>query len=68
MRTIQRGREALNSKFFDEPLISEDGKVVIPSPRAILEHEERHHANTIEQQKQLLIEKKKASLALDNAA
>ena len=68
MRTIQRGREALSSDFFDEPLILEDGEIVIPSPRSILEHEERYHVNSMEQQKHLLVEINEACLALDNAA
>ena len=49
MQTIQRGREALSSDFFGEPLILEDGEIIIPSPRAILEHEERYHVNSIEE-------------------
>ena len=54
--------------MFDAPLILVDGEIVIPSPKAILKHEERHHANSIEQQKQLLIEMKEGCLALDNDA
>ena len=46
--TVRRGHKALNHEFYDEPLILEDGAIVIPTPRAILEHEERHHAETIE--------------------
>ena len=53
--------------MFYAPLVLADGEIVIPSRRAIHEHEERHHANSIEQQKQLLIEMKEACLALDNA-
>jgi len=65
MNTIQQGREALND---DAPLVLVDGEIVIPSARAILEHEETHHANSIEQQRQLLIEMKEVCSALDNAA
>ena len=51
MNTIQRGREAINDDMFDAPLVLADGEIIIPCPRVILEHEERHHANYIEQQK-----------------
>jgi len=33
--------------MFDATPILADGEIVIPSPRAILEHEETHHANSI---------------------
>ena len=68
MNTIQRGREALNDEMYDAPLILADGEIIIPSLRAILEHEERNHANSIEQQKLLLFEMKEACLTLDNAS
>jgi len=68
MNTIQQGRESLNGDMFDAPIILADEEIVLPSTRAILEHEERHHANSIEKHKQLLIEIKEACLALDNAA
>ena len=48
MRTIQRGREALQDGVFDEPLIVDNGEIVIPSPRTLLEHEEIIHTSSLQ--------------------
>jgi len=66
MRTIQRGREALQDDVFDEPLIVDNSEIVIPSHRTLLDHEEMIHTSSLQHQKQNLVEVKKASLCLDN--
>jgi hypothetical protein len=62
---VQQGVHALDHPIYDEPLILDNG-IVIPSPRVILEHEARYHAETIDYQKNQLANLKEAAVSLDN--
>ena len=53
--------------MFDAPLVLADGEIIIPSLRAILEHVELHHVNSLNLQRPLSEEIKEASAGLDNA-
>ena len=43
----RRGIEALDDEMFDRPLVLANGKIIIPSPRGILEHEMLHHVASL---------------------
>ena len=67
IKISQRGREALSDAMFDAPLVLVGREIIIPSLRAILEHEELHHVNTLNLQRAVLEEIQKASVGLDSA-
>ena len=48
LRVTQQGRAALSDEFFDQPLVLNDGEIIIPSPRQIFEYEEHFHQNSLD--------------------
>ena len=62
----QQGRAALSDEFFDQPVVLNDGEIIIPSPRQIFEYEEQFHQNSLNLQIELLEQLKDAAKFIKN--
>lgn len=66
LRVTRQARTTLSDEFFNQPLVLNDGEIIIPSPRQIFEMEEQHHQTELDLQVELLKQLQEAEQFIDN--